>query len=552
MTLHPALPLLLGAVFLWVLPPKLRPWLSVLAGALALWMITGLGAESSLSLNLMSFNLQLLAVDKLSRVFGFIFALITALGSVYALHNKDAKEQTAVLLYAAGTQIVCFAGDLLTLYAGWEVMAVTAATLVWLRRNPESLAAGLRYLLMHLFGGTVMLAGILLHWNATGSLAFVGAHFSGLSGGMILFGFLLNAAVPPLGAWLPDAYPQATVTGTVFLSAFTTKAGVYCLARAFPGTELLLWLGVMMALYGVVFAVLENDIRRLLGYHIISQVGYMVAGVGLGTEMAINGATAHAFCHILYKALLLMGAGTVLYSTGKSKLTELGGLYNRMRLAFWLYMIGAFSISGFPLFNGFISKSMVVAAAHHEHHYWMFYGLQLASVGTFLSIGLKLPWFAWAGKSLSPLEVKPLPQNMVWGMGAVAALCFVSGVMPALLYPHLPYAVHYQPYTAHHLAEMMQILIFTAAGFFLLLKKLKIQDTLTVDTDWFYRKPGLAAASALVGGVNAVFSKSLQALLNAAHAIVLPVWNPDENRMSLQNSGMLLILFLVVLGILCL
>jgi multicomponent Na+:H+ antiporter subunit D len=299
----------------------------------------------------------------------------------------------------------------------------------------------------------------------------------------------LNSAIPPLHAWLADAYPKATITGAVFMSAFTTKSAVYILIRLFPGWDILVYWGVAMALYGVVYAVLVNDIREILAYHIVSQVGYMVAGVGIGTEMAINGTTAHAFSHILYKSLLFMGAGAVIHATGKSKLTELGGFAKKMPVVVGLYMIGAFSISGFPFFNGFISKSMVVSAAGYAHFETVMLLLILASVGTFLHTGLKLPYFTWFGEKKSEFDVGKVPFNMKLAMGLGAFFCTLFGVYPVLLYNYLPYAVDYHPYTVYHFVEMMQILVFTFIGFWLLRKKLEGTPTIAVDTDWFYRKP---------------------------------------------------------------
>src|SRR6266571_4192049 len=182
-------------------------------------------------------------------------------------------------------------------------MSIGSVFLVWLRGTPASTAAGFRYFLFHIFGGLFLLAGLLLRHAALGTFAFtaVAPEAARYFDYLILIGFLVNAAFAPLHAWLPDAYPEATVTGAVFMSAFTTKTAVYVLLRGFAGTEVLVWLGAAMAVYGVVYAVLENDARRLLAYHIISQVGYMVCGVGIGSALAANGATAHAFAHILYK-----------------------------------------------------------------------------------------------------------------------------------------------------------------------------------------------------------------------------------------------------------
>src|SRR6266540_4636572 len=383
-------------------------------------------------------------------------------------------------------------------------MAISSALLVWLRREPTAVAAGFRYLLVHILGGLILLAGIVLHWSQTGSLVFgdMKASSGGMAWGLILAAFLLNAAVPPLGAWLPDAYPEATVTGAVFMTAFTTKSAVYVLIRGYAGTDLLVWLGAAMAVYGVVYAVLENDARRLLAYHIISQVGYMVCGVGIGTELATNGATAHAFAHILYKALLFMGAGAVLETTGLRKLSDMGGLYKTMPLTLGLYMVGAFAISAVPLFSGFVSKSMVVSAAGDSHRTWVYLMLVLASSGTFLHTGLKLPYYMFfAGNSARPrgrtstrppgpepeARGKEPPGNMLLAMGLAAAACVLIGVFPDLLYRQLPNPVDYAPYTLQHITSTLGMLGFTALGFFLLLKHLDPEPTISLDTDWFYR-----------------------------------------------------------------
>lgn len=309
----------------------------------------------------------------------------------------------------------------------------------------------------------------------------------GVGAYLILAGFMLNAAVPPLNAWLTDAYPEATVTGAVFMSAFTTKTAVYVLARTFPGTELLVWLGTAMALYGVIYAVLENDCRRLLAYHIVSQVGYMVAGIGIGTEMAVNGASSHAFAHILYKALLFMGAGAVIHVTGRRKLTELGGLYRTMPITVALYMVGAFAISAFPFFSGFVTKSMVIAAAGQDHRALVVVALTMASSGTFLHTGLKLPYYMFFGVDRK-LEAREPPRNMLVAMGMAAVLCIAIGVFPQPLYALLPYSVDFEPYTGVHLTESLSLLMFTALGFVLFLRALDPENTISIDTDWFYRK----------------------------------------------------------------
>src|SRR5213596_1479736 len=404
--------------------------------------------------------------DRLSLVFSYVFALVALIGMVYSLHVNDDAQHVAALTYAGAALGAVFAGDFLSLFLFWELMALSAAILVLLRRRPAAVAAGFRYVLVHIFGGLCLLAGIVLHWSHTGSLRFgdLSPYAGSAAFTLILIAFLVNAAVPPLGAWLPDAYPEATATGAIFLTAFTTKSAVYALIRGFAGTEILVWWGAGMAVYGVVYAVLENDARRLLAYHIISQVGYMVCGVGIGTELALNGATAHAFAHILYKAVLFMGAGAVLEVTGRRKLSEMGGLYKTMPLTLSLYMIGAFAISAVPLFSGFVSKSMVISAAGESHRGAIFLMLTLASAGTFLHTGLKLPYYMFFGKD-SGVRGKEPPRNMLVAMGLAAVACVVIGVVPVVLYSQLPYRVDYIPFTVRHVTATLGLLGFTALGF---------------------------------------------------------------------------------------
>ena len=498
--IHPGLILILGAWILPFLKGRIRRAAMLILPAAALIDCLLMTPGTYGVTHFLGQELVFGRVDKLSLIFSYVFSIMALLGMIYALHVEDNSQHVAALTYVGGALGVTFAGDFLSLYVFWELMAISSALLVLLRREPSAVAAGFRYLLVHIFGGLLLLAGILLHWSQTGSLAFgdMGAYSGSMAWALILAAFLLNAAVPPLGAWLPDAYPQATVTGAVFMTAFTTKSAVYVLIRGFAGTELLVWLGAAMAIYGVVYAVLENDARRLLAYHIISQVGYMVCGVGIGTALATNGAAAHAFAHILYKGLLFMGAGAVLQTTGLRKLSEMGGLYKTMPVTLSLYMIGAFAISAVPLFSGFVSKSMVVSAAGEDHRAAIFLMLTLASAGTFLHTGLKLPYYMFFGKDSGRRGKEP-PGNMLVAMSLAAAACILIGVFPGLLYERLPNPVEFVPYTLQHVTSSLGMLGFTALGFFLLLKQLDPKPTISLDTDWFYRR-GASGLLSLVRG----------------------------------------------------
>jgi len=493
----PAFIYLIGALILPIIKTrKVRQAFALLLPVIAFVNLIHMPYGNYWTYNFLGFDLVLGKVDKLSMLFAYVFVIMSFIGMVYAIHIKEYGQHVAAYLYVGSTLGVVFAGDLLTLFIFWEIMAASSVFLIWYQKTKSALDAGFRYILVHLAGGTILLAGIVIHVTFTGSTALVRFDIHELSAKLILIGFLVNAAVPPLHAWLSDAYPEGTITGSVFMTAFTTKSAVYVLARSFPGTELLIWLGAIMALYGVIYAVLENDIRRLLAYHIISQVGYMVCGVGLGSDLAINGAGAHAFSHILYKAVLFMGAGAVIHVTGRRRLTELQGrnLYKKMPVTLTLYMIGAFSISAVPLFNGFISKTMVVAAAGELSRPVIELMLHLASIGTFLHTGLKLPWGTWFGSNKGVKDdipdAKEPPLNMLLAMGIGAFLCILTGIYPKLLYDLLPYPVYYHPFEAGKVVAMMQLLLLTLAAFWIYIDKLGGEAAISLDTDWFYRNFG--------------------------------------------------------------
>ena len=503
MTPHPALILFATAGLVGLSRGRVRGGLLLAGTVAALVAAAALSPGAHWGYAVGDYQLQLLRVDPLSHLFGLIFTLIMVVGAIYALHVTRAGEHGATLVYAGGALGVVYAGDWVSAFTWWELMAIASLVIVWSGNTARARAAGFRYLFVHVAGGSLFFAGLAVHLSSGGALALGPlGETHGWAYVLILLAVAVNAAIPPFHAWLVDAYPEASITGTVFLSAFTTKTAVYLLIRVFPGSDFLLWAGIVMALYGVVYAVLENDIRRLLGYHIVSQVGYMVAAVGLGTPLALAGAAAHAFCHILYKALLLMGAGAVMTATGRRKLTELGGIGRQMPVVVALYFVGALSISGAPLFNGFISKSMIITATGDEGRGVAELLLTLASIGTFLHTGLKLPYFTFFGPSRG-LRLTSVPANMLAAMGVAAACCIGLGLVPGWLYARLTPTVEYQPYTLDHVVGSLQLLGGTALGFWWLLGKLKGEATESLDTDWFYRTPVPGAMARMVGAAAA-------------------------------------------------
>ncbi len=478
---------IIGAMILPFLKGKTKKITILAIPAVALLNLLMMTHGEQFIVQFLGYKLVFGRVDKLSMVFGYIFGITGFLGMLYSIHLEENRERISTLLYIGSSLGVVFAGDLITLFIFWEIMAFTSAFVIWARNNKKSYDAGFRYVLVHAFGGVCLLFGIILHIVQTGSTEFTYMGLHNLATALILLGFAINAAIPPFSAWLSDAYPEASVTGTVILSAFTTKTAVYVLVRSFPGTELLMWAGGIMSLYGIVYAILENDMRRVLAYSIINQVGFMITGIGIGTELALNGTVSHAFSHILYKALLLMSAGAVLYRTGISKCTELGGLFRSMPLTLICGCIGAAAISSFPLTNGFISKSMIIAASEHENKMAIWLMLELASAGVFLHAGIKFPWFVFFAKD-SGLRPKDPPLPMILAMGIAAFLCIFYGIFYQPLYSILPFEVDFVPYTASRVVNQLQILLFSALAFFVMLKYLQRTPTISLDTDWIYRK----------------------------------------------------------------
>ncbi|MBT4623999.1 MAG: Na(+)/H(+) antiporter subunit D, partial [Verrucomicrobia bacterium] len=460
------------------------------------------------------------------------FTLCAVAAFIFSWHEKRRAENTAALVYIGSALGVVFAGDMITWYVCWELMAIASTFLILARKTEKSLKAAQRYILVHLAGGLILLTGILLTVHQTGSIAFTEFPKGEIGSWLILIGILINAAAVPFSSWLPDAYPESTVMGGVILSAYTTKTAVYTLIRGFPGWEILVAVGCVMAIYGIIYALLENDMRRILAYSIINQVGFMVCGVGIGTELAIAGVVAHAFCHIIYKALLWMSAGAVLFRTGKSKCTELGGLYKTMPLTMILGTIGALAISGVPLTSGFVSKTLIVAAAENKDYIWAWLVLEIASAGVFLHAGIKFPYFVFfnVDRGLRPKEA---PKPMLIAMGLLAFLCVLLGCYPAPLYNILPYsnAVTSTTFSAIYIDDfskvvaMFQLLAFSALAFFVFLPWLKRTPTISIDFDWFYRKGAKLFYAAM--------DRSLNGLNKAADKHVIKTFLPALTRFAL-------------------
>ncbi|GAB5379781.1 MAG: Na(+)/H(+) antiporter subunit D [Aliiglaciecola sp.] len=507
--LSPALILLIAAALIGLVKGHARTAVILIAPLITLWAIWQVPDGVQGTVKFLSYHVEPVEGSPLRRLFATVFAIMVFVGGLYAFRIARWYELAAAYAYAAGAIGVCFAGDLITLFLYWELMALFSTIVVWCGGTPGARAAGIRYAIMHLMGGVILKVGIEGVVIGTGSIQIQTMLATDFSTWMILIGILINAAAPPVSAWLSDAYPESSATGSVFLSAFTTKTAVLALILLFPGEPVLIGLGLFMVMYGIIYALLENDVRRILAYSIVNQVGFMVVAVGIGTEMALNGATAHAFAHIVYKALLFMSAGVVIYRTGKNKCIELGGLFRTMPITAACGIIGALAISSFPLTSGFTTKSMISQAAIDSNLMWVYLGLTAASAGVFLHAGIKFPWFVFFQKD-SGLRPKDAPWNMGLAMAIFAGLCILLGVFPELLYGLLPYAVDYEPYTAGKVLFYLQLLLFSGLAFFVLLPLMKRTMTISLDTDWLWRRLAFSILKIIENGfssLNAVIER---------------------------------------------
>jgi multicomponent Na+:H+ antiporter subunit D len=486
MLMVPAFAMLLGAALVAVTRGAVRGAVALATPLVALAAIWQVPDGAQVMGQFLGYPIELVHGSSLRRLFATVFALMAFGGVLFAFRQARWWELTAALAYAAGAIGVSFAGDLIVLFLFWELMALSSVVIVWCGGTFRSKRAGIRYLILHVLGGIVLkigIEGVMVH---TGSIEIRPLLLDNVHSWLVLAGVLVTAAAPPVSAWLADAYPESSPTGSVFLSAFTTKTAVLALMLLFPGEPLLIWIGLWMVFYGIIYALLENDIRRILAYSIVNQVGFMVVAVGIGTELALNGAAAHAFAHVFYMALLFMTAGAVIQQTGRRKYSELGGLFRSMPVTTACAIVGALAIAAFPLTSGFIAKSLTLAGAADAGLGFVWFMLLAASAGVLLHVGLKYPWFVFfhEDSGLRPLDP---PWNMRAAMLLFAGVSLMLGLFPGLLYGFLPYPVEYAPYRAEPVVSQLQLLLFAGLAFFLMLPLLRRTPTVTLDFDWFWR-----------------------------------------------------------------
>ncbi|WP_101296579.1 Na(+)/H(+) antiporter subunit D [Halegenticoccus soli] len=496
-------------------------------------------AGAYVQVGLFGFETVLFNVDAFARLMGLIFGFIGAAAVLYSYASRADNVQTAYALSYVGTSVgAVFAGDWLTLVFFWELMAVTSTALVW-HYGGRAVRAGFRYALLHGVGGSLVLAAIVWYYVDAGSFLFSAAPEGLAAGGEIAavlaaIGIGVNVGFIGLHAWLPDTYPRPHVAASVFLCVYTTKTGVYAMYRAFPEGHLwIAYMGGAMAVFGASMALLQNDMRRLLSYHIQSQVGYMIAGVGIGTALATAGAFGHVFNHILYKSLLFMTVGVIIFRTGEENLKYVGGLARAMPITAAAFVVAALSIAGFPGFNGFVSKGMVIAAAHKKHIDALWWLLMIGGVGTFLSF-IKLGYYAFFHGEYDG-SVSDANRGQQVAMVTVAALCVLYGLFPDALFAILPDAadLDYVTYTFDHVAEGLALAAAGAIGFVLLKKPLGKVGRVP-DVDAVYNPAVFYGTRALVRGVTDSYAAVDRGVGRLSAAAVRAAGNPEA---ALRRAG---------------
>ena len=518
--LPPGALMMIVAAGLVLVPHHARQVVMLLAIAGSAFSLTA-GAGQHLPVALLGFEMMLYRADHLSLPFAIVFHIAATLNVFYGWHEKRATDHVAGLAYAGAAIAALHAGDLITLFIWWEATAITSVFLILASGTQRARHAAMRYLIIQVASGVLLLAGAAMLFSETGSLAFAAMTLGSTASWLIFIAFGIKAAFPLLNGWLQDAYPEATVVGTVVLSAFTTKLAIYALVRGFAGTELLIVIGCLMTAFPVFFAVIENDMRRVLAYSLNNQLGFMVVAIGIGTDLAINGAVAHAFAHIIYKGLLFMSMGAVLYRVGTVKASELGGLYKSMPLTMVFCIIGAMSISAFPLFSGFAAKSLIMSALGYKGLIAAYLVLLAASAGVLHHSGIKIPYFAFFGHD-GGHKVKEAPFGMLVAMAGASALCIGIGSFPAFFYQILPYSIDYNPYDASHVLGQMELLIFSILAFTFLMRfgfyPPELKSTV-LNTDWLYRRVAVWFGRPILLAVMTFWNSAMRAIAGYRDAI---------------------------------
>lgn len=526
---HPSIVLLLGAVIIAVLPRKYKKYLLLATGIAGLILALRLPAGMEYTLPwIEGLPLVILRVDQLSWLMTSAAALMLLASILYGWGEIGHREITWGLVYAGASCGALLSGSLIMLVIWWEVMAAGAAFMLISRHDRHAVNAGIRYLLVHFFGGNLLLFGIVL--LARQGYVLVEPLSRGMGAGywLVLAGVGVSAGMIPFHSWIADAYPNASIAGSVVMSSMTTKVAAITLLRLFAGETFLVWMGILMAFWGVFYALRENHIRRLLSYHIISQLGLIITAIGIGTPLAKNAAVALTIGNMVYKGLLYMSTGSIYYCTGKQKLTELGHQIETVPVNACFFFVGALSIAGMPGLMGFACKPMVMAAAGSEHMALVSVLLYFAGIGTFLSIPLKLGYNMFVGVNPAPEMKKPPKIMMYVGMALLAVIIFIAGFFPGRFYQLLPWSelTSYTPYTLDHVVSEFQLLLGSLLAFIVLHHLFKVKKGVSLDMDWFYRRPLARLVLMLSSGLDRLRLAIWRGLLDALERILPFFRNP--------------------------
>jgi multicomponent Na+:H+ antiporter subunit D len=516
-SLNPGLLLIAAGIVCALVPQRqIRQALTLAAPLIGLVLLVQAPHGQNLAeARMMGLDLVLYRVDNLNFIFALAFLIAVFLNAIYAMHDDNRLHDGVALIYGGASVAAVLAGDLMTLFIFWEVTAISSVVVIIQARTRAAYGASMRYLAIQILSGVLLLNGAAWYLNANETLILPGqvGEAIGLNepGAWLLFvAFGIKAAFPLLHSWLVDAYPKATATGAVVLSAFTTKLAVYTLARFFPGESLLLWIGAAMALFPVFLALIENDLRKVLALGLVSQNGFMLAAVGAASgdyvQTALNGAAGHAFVCVIYMGLLFMVTGALIHRAGTAKISELGGMFRSMPVTAMFAIIGGLTLAAVPLFSAFATKSLIIEAVKSSAAFWAWIALYAASAGVLAVGALKVPFHAFFGRD-SGKRVEEAPFNMLLAMGFAAFLCIVvglPGIIPGfgyeVLYNMLPYpeaALGYHLFTASHVLTQLQLLVLAVLAF-MLLRRFGLYPAerpgLVLDSDWIYRKAGYDVA----------------------------------------------------------
>lgn len=507
---NPGFYFILAGIVCAILPINVvRKTLLVLTPIFAAFMIfTIYGTQEVISgvITVGPLELITLRIDRLSMIWGYVFCLAGLLNGIYGFHERCRITDSSALIYMGAAICGVFVGDLISLFMFWELAALSSVFLVW-KGGEGSFNAGIRYLAIHVLSGVLLLAGAVIYGQSNGGdYTFGNIGIDAPGGVLMLIAMGIKCGFPLLHNWIQDAYSKSSITGTVILSAFTTKLAIYALARGYAGTEALIYIGAVMTVFPVFFAAIENDLRKVLAYSLNNQLGFMVCGIGIGTPLAMNGVSGQVVTHVIFKGLLFMSMGAVMFRVGTAKGSELGGLFRSMPYTTVFCLIGAGSITAFPLLAAFVTKSMILSAAlysaEHSHQVkdWIVLAMLLfASAGVMEHSGIKVPYFSFFAHD-SGKRVEEAPWNMLVAMGLASLLC-IFFAWPwggyQFLYSLLPYDVKYHPYTGDHVVFQLQLL-FAAMLAFAFLKRIGAypaeRRAEILDFDWTYRKLGLNVA----------------------------------------------------------